>query len=167
VGLERDDWVVLGTVDRSRGRRGEVIVTSWSGGPETFMGRNVFAGERSLRVTEAWAQGDRVVIKLDGIDTIEDAETLRGFDLRVPREARLPLGDGEYYLSDLVGCEMFDSEKLVGEITGWHQGAAGVLLTLKHGSREALIPFVSEICREIDLPNRRIIAELPDGLLDL
>lgn len=165
--MEQDDCVVLGTVDRSRGRRGEVIVTSWSGGPETFIGRSVFAGERSMRITEAWAQRDRVVLKLDGIDTIEDAEALRGVELHVPREDRLPLGDGEYYLSDLVGCEMFDSEKLVGQVTGWHQGPAGVLLTLKHGSREALIPFVSAICREVDLPNHRIIAELPDGLLDL
>jgi 16S rRNA processing protein RimM len=165
--LDPQEWVVLATVERSRGLRGEIVVLSSSGGPETFLGRSVYAGERPSRVEEAWLHGTRLILKLEGIDSIEAADALRGVELRVPRAQRLPLGDGEYYLSDLVGCELFDAGKPVGEVTGWYDAAGSVLLAVTHDSHESLIPFVKEICREIDLPNRRILAELPAGLLDL
>ena len=122
---------------------------------------------RQTRVQEAWAQGNRVVVKLEGVDSIEAAEPLRGVELCVKREARLPLDEGEYYLSDLVGCELFDDGKPVGPITGWQESPGAVLLTVRHAAGEALVPFVKAICHEIDVPNRRIDAHLPAGLLDL
>lgn len=170
--MDPDDWVVLATVDRTRGLRGELVVSSLSGGPETFLDRSVSlrrggAIVREARVEEAWLQGNRVILKLEGVDSIEDAERLRGVELCVRHKDRLPLEQGEYYLSDLVGCELFDSGKLVGSVTGWQESPGAVLLTVEHDSGESLVPFVKAICTEVDLPNRRINANLPEGLLDL
>jgi 16S rRNA processing protein RimM len=170
--LDPNDWVVLATVDRTRGLRGEVVVSSLSGGPETFDGRSVSLRRgdlivREAKVENAWAQSGRVVLKFEGIDTIEEAERLRGVELCVRHEDRLPLEEGEYYLSDLVGCSLFDKGKPVGTVTGWQEAPGAVLLTVEHDSRESLVPFVKAICTEVDLPNRRINATLPEGLLDL
>jgi 16S rRNA processing protein RimM len=88
-------------------------------------------------------------------------------ELCVRHEDRLPLEEGEYYLSDLVGCSLFDKGKPVGKVTGWQEAPGAVLLTVEHDSRESLVPFVKAICTEVDLPNRRINATLPEGLLDL
>jgi 16S rRNA processing protein RimM len=55
----------------------------------------------------------------------------------------------------------------VGKVTGWQEAPGAVLLTVEHDSRESLVPFVKAICTEVDLPNRRINATLPEGLLDL
>ena len=163
---------MVGVIDRSRGRRGEVLVTSLSGGPETFLDRLVFlrrGGDvlRQVRVDEAWLHGDRLVLKLDGVDSIEAADALRGVELCVRPEDRLPLGEGEFYLSDLIGCELIDGGKPVGPVTGWQESPGALLLTVQHGDREALVPMVKAICYEVDVPNRRILANLPEGLLDL
>lgn len=170
--MDPNDWVVVASIVRGRGLRGEVIVVSQSGGPETFLGRDVFLrrGEdvlRSVHIDHAWLQGDRVVLKLAGVDTIEAAEALRGVDLCVRRKDRLPLSEGEFYLTDLIGCELFDAGKLVGEVTAWQESPGAVLLTVRHPDGEALVPMVKAICHEVDIPGRRIMANLPVGLLDL
>lgn len=170
--MNPSEWVVLARVERTRGLRGEMFVSSWSGGPETFQARSVSlrrggAVERDARIEDVWRQGDRVIVKLEGVDSIEAAEALRGVELCVRRQDRLPLEEGEVYYSDLVGCELFDSGRPVGRITGWQEAPGSVLLTVRHGDRESLVPFVRAICTEVDLPNRRINAVLPVGLLDL
>ncbi len=143
-----------------------------TGGPETFLGRRVTVlpagGEHT--VDEAWAQQGRVVLKLSGVDTIEQAEQLRGAELAVRPADRLPLGEGEYYLSDLVGCALIDGAngQTVGEVTGWAETAGGTLLTVQTtAGREALVPLVRAICREVDTAGKRIVADLPAGLLEL
>lgn len=176
--MDPQDWVVLARIDRSRGRRGEVLATSLSGGPESFLERSVLLrrgssdplAPRPVSVEEAWLHDGRLVLKLSGIDSIEAAETLRGAELVVRPEDRLPLGEGEYYLSDLIGCTLFDRRtgRDIGPVTGWQEAPGAVLLTVESGaSREVLVPFVRAICIDIDPAGRRITADLPEGLLDL
>ena len=172
--MDPEEWVVLATIDRSRGLRGELVITSRAGGAGSFLHRNVTlrrgeAAAREAHVDDAWEQSGRVVLKLKGVDSIEAADALRGCEICVLTEDRLPLGEGEYYLSDLVGCELFDATQgnTIGPVTGWQDVPGSVLLTVRHGDREAMVPFVKAICTEIDLANRRILATLPDGLLDL
>lgn len=165
--MDSPAWVVLGIVERSRGRRGEVLVSSWSGGPETFQGRSVFLDGQPAHIDEAWLHDGRLVLKFSGVDSIDAAEALRGREIQVRFEDRLPLADGEYYLSDLVGYELLDHGKSVGRVTGWQETPAATLLTVAHPHGEALVPFVKAICKQVDIPGRRILAELPLGLLEL
>ncbi len=170
--MEPNEWVVLATIVRSRGLRGEMFVDSLSGGPETFEGRTVWLrrGADALklaRIDKAWLQSGRVIVHLAGVDSIEAAEALRGVELCVRPGDRLPLDEGEFYLSDLIGCELFDDGNLVGPVTAWQESPGAILLTVKHGSKESLIPLVKAICHRVDIPNRRILANLPVGLLDL
>ena len=170
--MDPNEWVVLATIVRSRGLRGEMFVDSLSGGPETFQGRNVWLRRgvdalRPAQIDKAWLQSGRVVIHLTGVDSIEAAEALRGIELCVRPEDRLPLDEGEFYLSDLIGCELFDDGNLVGPVVAWQESPGAILLTVRHGSREALVPLVKAICHTVDTANRRILANLPIGLLDL
>lgn len=172
------DWVVLAIIDRSRGRRGEVLATSLSGGPDSFLERAVSLRRRRgeagsepepVTIEEAWLHDGRLVLKLAGVDSIEAAETLRGAELVVHPEARLPLGEGEYYMSDLVGFSLIDRQdgREIGPVTGWQESPGSILLTVQSGPREVLIPFVRAICSEIDTGGRRILADIPNGLLEL
>lgn len=143
-----------------------------TGGPDSFLGRRVTVLPSGVEhtVEEAWSQNGRVVLKLSGVDTIEQAEPLRGAELAVRPADRLPLGEGEYYISDLVGCALIDGAngETVGDVTGWAETAGGVLLTVQTpAGHEALVPLVRAICREIDTAGRRIVADLPAGLLEL
>ena len=107
-----------------------------------------------------------LLMKFRGIDSISDAEPWRGAEVRVPREERLKLEPGIFYLSDLVGCEVVErgTGEALGKVTGWNEGGASGLLEV---GDSLLIPFARSICVVIDVAGRRIEVELPEGLKDL
>jgi 16S rRNA processing protein RimM len=101
------------------------------------------------------------------VDTISDAELLYGREVRVPASERTKLDEGEYFQSDLIGCEVVDKRtgEPIGRVTAWDEGggAAGLLVV----DDQLLIPFARSICVEIDTTAKRIAVELPEGLKDL
>jgi 16S rRNA processing protein RimM len=125
--------------------------------------------EMPVEIESAWIHKDRWVLKFAGVDSISAAERFSGGELRVPATERGKLGDGEYFQSDLIGCELFDkpSGKPLGTITGWQQYGGPPLMEVDAGGREVLIPFVPSICREVDAAGKKIWVELPEGLMEL
>lgn len=112
--------------------------------------------------------GDRVVFKFRGVDTISDAEKLAGADVCISRDERLELPEGEYFQSDLVGCRVVERDGTeMGVVEGWQEYGGPPLLQVNAQGREVLIPFAKSICIEIDVPGRRIVVDLPEGLKDL
>jgi 16S rRNA processing protein RimM len=107
-----------------------------------------------------------LIFKFRGIDTISDAQPLVGCEVRVPLAERAPLEPGEFFQSELIGCEVFDrgSGERIGRVTDWQEGGgAGILVV----DGQLMIPFARAICVEIDPAARRIAVELPPGLKDL
>ena len=113
-----------------------------------------------------WFHGGMLIFKFAGIDSISEAEKLRGAEVRVPWSERAPLEPGEYFQSDLVGCEVVDhrSGESLGRVMGWDDAGGAGLLVLEGG---ALIPFARSICVDIDPERKRIAVDLPDGLKEL
>jgi 16S rRNA processing protein RimM len=166
---------VLARVRRVRGIRGEVLLGDLGTAPQRFQpGLRVFLvrGEssewvRSVEVERTWLHGPELVVKFGGIDTRTEAEAFQGCEVRIPLEERPAAPEGEYYLSDLVGCRVFSRDgRYIGEVTSWQEPGGTPLLEVR-GTREVLIPFVSAICVDIDPADRRITVELPEGLEEL
>ena len=113
--------------------------------------------------------GHHVIFKFKGVDTISDAERLAGADVCIPMDQRPAAPDGEYYQSDLVGCEVFDSSgRLLGTVEALQETVGALLLEVKTvAHKEMLIPFAKSICTNIDPAQRRIEVILPEGLEDL
>jgi 16S rRNA processing protein RimM len=124
---------------------------------------------RDFEIESVWEQKGRLIFKFRGIDSIDDAEKLRGAEVRLPIEERLPLQEGEYYQTDLIGCGMIDrgSGERLGVVTGLQEYGGPLLLEVETPGEPLLVPFARAICVEIDVANRRILADLPEGLLDL
>ena len=171
-----DRWTVLARVDRGRGLRGEFLATNFTADPDRIRqaGSVHVIGpgadsERRFPVEDVWEHQGRLVIKLGGVDSIEDAERLRGCDVCVPREERLPASEGEYHVSDLIGCRVEDpSGREVGTVVAWQEAGGPMLLEVRPpGGGEILVPFARSICLSIDPAAKRIIVELPEGLEDL
>jgi 16S rRNA processing protein RimM len=121
-----------------------------------------------MEVERTWMHGDHLIFKFKGVDSISDAERLAGADVAIPMEARAQVAEGEYYQSDLVGCEVFDGVRLLGTVAGWQEAGGPLLVEVKTPpGKEVLIPFAKAIFTKIDLERRRIEVNLPDGLLDL
>ncbi len=162
------DWVALALLGRPRGNRGELTAIPLSK-PERYADLRevfLFPGGSRRELEAAWFHDRRLVLKFRGVDTIQDAEKLAGCEVRVPRAQRLPPEPGEYYESDLIGCEAVEREggASLGRVTGFRDGGGSGLLELEGG---LLIPFARAICVEIDPQARRIVVDLPAGLKEL
>ncbi len=117
-----------------------------------------------------WRHGDKVVFKFAGVDSISDAEKLEDADVCIPLEERAVLPEGEYYQSDLVGCEVTDrvTGKSLGIVEDWKEYGGPPLLEVKGADdRVILIPFAKSIFQEIDLVGKRVLVDLPEGLDEL
>jgi 16S rRNA processing protein RimM len=132
--------------------------------------KRVFINDMPLEVERVWWHGDRLVFKFNGIDTISAAEALAGADVCIPIEERLRLPEGEYYLSDLIGCDLYERQtgRLVGRVKDIQEYGGPALLEVRDSSgAETLVPFVPAICVKTDVAAKRIDADLPEGLGDL
>jgi 16S rRNA processing protein RimM len=166
-------WVAVALLGRTRGNRGEVTALPLSDKPERYRDlREVYLEGAGMgraepyRVEATWFHQGVLIFKFQGVDTISDAERLSGAEVRVPASERVPLEEGEYFQSDLVGCEVIEraSGRRIGCVTGWEEGGgAGLLVVDGHW----LIPFARSICVEIDPAGRRIAVDLPAGLKDV
>jgi 16S rRNA processing protein RimM len=177
-----ESWVTLARLGRTRGLKGEIYADA-NEEPERFAelkrvwlrrqdGEFAHGGE-ALPVVEVRPYKGRLLFRFAGVDSIDAAEGLMECDVVVPREERPALEEGEFYLADLVGCEVFDrkSGRRLGTVSGWRESGGPVLLEMTaEGGRpeEAVwIPFARSICVEIDPADRRLVVDPPEGLLEL
>ncbi|HWB85802.1 MAG TPA: ribosome maturation factor RimM [Bryobacteraceae bacterium] len=165
------EWVTVAVLGKARGNHGEVIAVALSSRPERYQALHsvyLFGGSqpagRCIEVESTWFHGNTLIFKFRGIDTISDAETLAGAEVRLPVSERMPLETDEFFQSDLVGCEVIDRQtgESLGRVSGWDDAGSGLL---EVGGR--LIPFARSICVEINIAARQIVVDLPDGLKDL
>jgi 16S rRNA processing protein RimM len=157
-----------------QGRRGEVVVEPLSDVPERFrVGLKLLAlakndSRRELQVEELWPHKSRLVLKFAGVDSISDAEALIGCELQVPRGERAQLEAGWAYVSDLVGCVVFDHGREVGQIADVRFGAGEApLLVVKVGGKEHEVPYAEAYLQSADLERRELRMLLPEGMLGL
>lgn len=131
--------------------------------------KSVFVNQIPMEVENTWMHGDRLIFKFQGVDTISDAEKLAGAEVSIPFEQRAELAEDEVYQSDLVGCEVVDTTgRALGVVIDFQETGGTPLLEVKTPKgRELLIPFANSICTKIDLENKQIVVNPPDGLLDL
>ena len=118
-------------------------------------------------VEEVWEHGANLVFKFAGVDSISEAGELRGFEVRVPASERVEPEPGEYFHSDLIGCEVRDraTGRVIGLVTDFEEYGGPGLLQVDKG--RLLIPFVKAVCPDIRVAEKVILVDLPDGLEEL
>lgn len=183
-------WTILARLVRPQGRHGEILADIFTDFPERFADRKRLflvqsetssAPVREMALESHWLHKGRIVLKFAGINSISDAEALRGLLAAIPESERAPLPEDTYYISDLAGCEVVDlstGAATVGVVTDFDRDA-GVLIvkcpagdetgdeTRDKGGDEALIPFAKAYLVRMDLKGKRIEMRLPPGLLDI
>ena len=131
---------------------------------------------RSALIRSCWlshSRGGQAIFLFEGSDSISDAEKLVGLEVQIPLSERISLPAGSFYVSDLVGCEVYerDGGKLIGRVRDLQfpgEELKGTpLLEVDSASGELLIPLAQEICVQIDPTAHRIEVVLPEGLRNL
>jgi 16S rRNA processing protein RimM len=162
--------VTIGRDARPQGRRGEVVVTPFSDRPDRFPTlERAFApgpggSSRELRVTSSWPHKGRWVLKLEGIDSIDEAEGLRGADLRIGEEELAVLPEGSYYDHQLRGLEVVHAEsgETLGAVRGLIETGAVPVVQVDGEREEILIPLARAFVREVDLRAGRMRVSPPE-----
>jgi 16S rRNA processing protein RimM len=161
-------------VRKTQGRHGEVAVELHTDVPDRFrVGLKLFGlaqdnSRRELQVEELWPHKALLVLKFAGVDSISDAELLIGCELQVPRSERAQLDAGWNYVSDLVGCVVFDSGREIGKIEDVQFGAGEApLLIVVGGDGRHEIPYAEAYLKGVDLERKQIQMQLPEGMLEL
>ncbi|MGR3485583.1 MAG: ribosome maturation factor RimM [Paracoccaceae bacterium] len=166
-----EDEIVVGRLAGAYGVAGQVRIKSFCADPDAIADYLPLAGDgiiiRQL-VVEGRAK-EALVVRVDAITTREQAEALKGTDLRVPR-SRLPgLPDDEFYHADLVGLTVLDAGGAHrGTVRAVFDHGAGDLLEIAvdGGGDTALLPFTRANVPTVDLTAGRIVIDPPEGILD-
>jgi 16S rRNA processing protein RimM len=169
------EYVALAKVFKPRGNRGEVAARDLCEDPDRFREDAVVSllypsGRREEKTIEnAWYHQGRLIIKFAGVETISDAESLRGCEVQIPYEDLGPPPEGEHYDIDLIGCDVVaaDSGRVIGKVQDLLESGGQPLLEVRQEEKEILIPYTPEICLIVDIEAKRITVRLPDGLEDL
>lgn len=200
MSFEPQRWVALAHILRPRGNKGEVAAEVLTDFPERLASlREVFLGDasgkgsppRSAAIKSCWlSQNHRgqAVFHFEGCSSISEAEKFRGLDVLVPFDQRVTLPAGQYFVSDLIGCSVFEcaaeipklssspcslpsAPQLLGivrdvQFTG-ERVAGTPVLAVDAAEGEVLIPLAEDMCKRIDVTARRIEVILPEGLRKL
>jgi 16S rRNA processing protein RimM len=196
---ETPRWVLVARILRARGNKGEVAAEILTDFPERLTRmREVFVGHADgknephrMPLKSCWlSQNHRgqAVFHFEGVDSISEAEKFRGLEVLLPFEQRVTLPAGQYFVSDLVGCSVFENSttppivssspcllaeapSLLGKVRDVQfpgEDTSGTpLLEVETSGAEILIPLAVDICTKIDTEARRIDVVLPEGLRDL
>jgi 16S rRNA processing protein RimM len=186
-------WIVLAQLLRPQGRKGELLAELSTDFPErfedrrrVFLAKPGFSGTaeeaRSAEVVSFWLpvgkNEGRIVLQFVGVDSISNAEAIAGLEVIVPEEERVPLDEDSAYISELVGCTVYDGAAVVGVVEdvqfattpdgGRRLAEAAPLLAVRSiEGDEVLIPFAKAFLVGMDTEAKRIDMILPAGLVDV
>jgi 16S rRNA processing protein RimM len=191
------DWVQVARIIRPRGNKGEVLAELFTDFPARLSSRlQIFLRQdqnepRAIGLQNFWVDRNHPehgIFHFEGCSSIDAAEKFRGLEVLIPIADRVKLPDGKYFVSDLIGCSVFENPaaktklsspacameeapRLVGTVQDVYfpgEGTAGTpLLQVQTAAGELLVPLAEDICRRIDVAGRRIGVTLPEGLSDL
>ena len=186
-------WIVLAHLLRPQGRKGELLAELFTDFPErfndqkrVFLAAPKFDGEpaeaRSAVVAAYWLpvgkNEGRIVMQFADIETISNAESIAGLDVIVPRDERVPLDDESVYISELVGCTLYDGPVAVGVVADVQFAmtpdggrrlaeAAPLLAVTSADGDEILVPFAKAFLVGLNVEAKRIEMHLPEGLVEI
>lgn len=109
-----------------------------------------------------------VILKLKGIETVEEAEKLRNCYLKIDRKDAKELPKDTYFIVDLLGLEVYTDEgKLLGKVDDiYNAGSSDIYVVKDELGKQILLPAIKDVLKEVDLENQKIIVHLIKGLVD-
>jgi 16S rRNA processing protein RimM len=168
--MEQTERIEIGKIVAPVGLRGEVKIYPYSDNAEHFAsGAELAVGDTFMSIEDSRFVKNLPIVKLAGVESRADAEALRGLSLFADARSLAPLPEGEWYLRDLIGCDVFsEAGECLGTIADVRQNGAQDLYEIAMpDGRTFLLPVVAEFVLRVDTIAKRVTARVPDGLLEL
>jgi len=166
--------ILIGKISGTHGIKGQVRIVPYSGDAGSITSlRTLFLSAprgtyESFEIADAVEHKKRALVRLRGLDNIDQALPLVGREVYIRRDQLPELPEGEFYWYDLLGIAVMTEEgENLGEIADILATGGNDVYVVKSGEREYLIPATTDVVLEVDLDNRKMVVRPLDGLLDL
>ncbi len=167
-----EDFFRVGVIANTHGIRGEVKIFPTTDDVKRFdylKEAYIDAGKEKIKVEVSSVRyfKNLVIVKFKGIDNINDIERYKGKDLLVTRENALPLEEGEYYLADIIGANVYTEDgDLFGSLEDVIETGANLVYSVQHEGKEVLLPVIDDCVKEVNVEEKKVIVHIMKGLLD-
>ena len=161
--------LVCGKIVNTHGLRGEVKALAYVDSPDFFNTVKTLYLEngRTLQLKSWRVSKGAVLLKFAGVDTVEDAEKLKGTEISVKKTDLPPLPEGRFYIADILGMQVVTDEgRELGKVVDVFKTGSNDVYTVRGEDGEFLIPVIDEVVLSTSLAEKRIIIKPLKGLLD-
>ena len=165
----------VGKIVNTHSLKGEVkVISSTDFEEERFKkGSKLLITRGNQLIREVVVQSYRnhknfLLVKFEGIDSVEEAEKLKNLQIKIDSDEVGELEENEFYFHQIIGCEVFDeNDKNLGEIIDiLTPGANDVWVIKGENGREILIPYIEDVVKQIDITNKKVNIEVMEGLIN-
>lgn len=162
--MEKKKYLEAGQIVNTHGVRGEIKIMPWADSPEFLLKfKTLYIGQRGFRVQSSRVHKNMVLAKMEGIDDVNDAMSLKNKTVCIDRDdVKLPRG--HFFISDIIGAEVIDENgDRIGVLADVMEMPAQNIYVVR-GEREIMIPAVDEFILNTDIENGRITVRLIEGM---
>jgi len=167
------EYLIIGQLVNTHGVKGELKATALTDDPQRFLDLKWVYIDKKGTLEKYFISGVKflnhfVVLNFKGVDSIEAAEKLKGYYLKIDRANAVKLPKDSFFITDILGMQVYDENNaLLGKLADIiHTGSNDVYIVKNQQGKEILIPALKSVVKDISLDDRRISVVLPEGLLD-
>ena len=171
--MDKKDFFYFGRIIKTKGIKGAIGIFMDVDDPVMYRNLDAFFIERKrdlipFLIQTLEVEGNKATVKLEGIDSMEEAEMLTGCPIYLPVALLPSLNNDQFYYHEIEGFEMIDRHKgRIGIIKEVMDIPRNPLFIVQHGEKEILIPVMDEIIENIDKKGKKIYISAPAGLIDI
>lgn len=163
----------VGQIVNTFGIKGQVKVVPYTDDIERFDElKQIYIDKKGhlqlFQIEQVNYHKNMVILKLKGIDTVEEAEKYRNCYLKIDRKDAKKLPEGTYFIADLIGLEVYsDADNLLGKVDDiYNNGSCDIYVVKDEKGKQILLPAIPDVLKKVDLENEKIIVHIIKGLLD-
>ena len=167
-----EKYLEIGQIVNTFGIKGQVKVKPFTDDINRFDElKEVYAEKKHelklFQIEKVNYSKNMVILKLKGIETPEQAETLRNSYLKINRKDAKKLPEGTYYIADLIGLDVYtDEDKFLGKVDYiYNAGSSDIYVVKDEQGKEVLLPAIKDVLKQVDLENGKIIVHIIEGLI--
>lgn len=152
------EFLVVGQISKPHGIKGEVKVFPLTDDIKRFKKLDyVIINDEEFKIESCKLQNDRVILKFDKINSIDEAIRYKNVQLKIRREDAVKLPEDHYYIADLLQCEVYDTEETyLGKMFDVIETGSNDVYWIKNEGKELLIPAIGSVVKKVDIQNSKI-----------
>ena len=165
------EYLSIGQIVNTHGFKGDVKVYPLTNDMSRFKNlKSVYVEENNqlvkYEIEDLKFLSTTIAMKLKGVDTEEAANRLRNFYIKVDRKSAVKLPKDSYFICDLIDLEVYDEKDLLlGTVRDVIQTGSNDVYVVHKGGKDILVPALKQVVKEIDIKSKKIVVELPEGLI--